>query len=151
VFGCSLAYPYWNVGAVMVDRDYFPNPGCFGLLALCVLVLASLACGTQIPENPSTGVSTETPVTTYPVKVLASDPTDTAPQYMTTGALNVRSEPNADSEILGTLAPFTEIQIFITYEKTDGCYLGEWYQIFYKPEGGEIVKAYVCSLWVVRK
>jgi len=25
-----------------VNRDYFPNPGCFGLLALIVFVVASI-------------------------------------------------------------------------------------------------------------
>jgi hypothetical protein len=70
---------------------------------------------------------------------------------MTTGALNVRAEANADSEILGTLAPYTVIQIFVIDQLGDDCYLGEWYQIDYRPEGGETVKAYVCSLWVVRK
>lgn len=122
------------------------------LWAIIILVFTQCACGAAVKTPSQLGsVSTETPVTTYPVKVLAIDPTEAAPTWITTGALNVRSEANADSEILGTLAPFTEIQIFITYEKTDGCYGGEWYQIFYKPEGGETVKAYVCSLWVVKK
>ena len=121
--------------------------------AFIFLVLASLACGMQaLPATPSYIGEQPTNDVSLPVKVAAShEPTEAAPIYMTTGALNVRAEANADSEILGTLAPFTEIQIFITYEKTDGCYLGEWYQIFYKPEGGETVKAFICSLWVVRK
>ena len=116
-------------------------------IAFIFLVLASLACGTQLPTAPSQlgSVSTETPVTTYPVKVLASDPTEAAPRWITTGALNVRAEANADSEILGTLAPFTEIQIFITDISGDDCYLGEWYAISSPIEG------FVCSLWVVRK
>ena len=116
------------------------------------LTIASIACGMQAQTPSQLGsVSIEPTAYTLPVKVLAVEPTEAGPVYMTTGALNVRSEPNADSTILGTLAPFTEIQIFITDEPSDGCYLGEWYQIFYKPEGGEMVKAYVCSLWVVRK
>ncbi len=118
---------------------------------LACLAIVTLACGTQLPQNQSTGVNIEPTYQQIPVKVVISDPTEAAPVWITTGALNVRAEANADSEILGTLAPYTEIHIFITYEKADGCYGGEWYQIFYKPDGGETVKAYVCSLWVVRK
>ena len=119
---------------------------------LACLTIVTLACGMQAQTPSQLGsVSIEPTVYTSPVKVLAVEPTEAAPVYMTTGALNVRSEPNADSTILGTLAPFTEIQIFITDEPSDGCYLGEWYQIFYTPEGGKMTKAFVCSLWVVRK
>ena len=114
------------------------------------LTIASIACGMQAQTPSYNGLPPSSDVS-LPVKAAMVEPTETAPVYMTTGALNVRAEPNADSTILGTLAPFTEIQIFITDEPSDGCYLGEWYQIFYKPEGGEMVKAYVCSLWVVRK
>jgi len=116
-------------------------------IAFIFLVLASLACGTQLPTAPSQlgSVSMETPVTTYPVKVLASDPTEAAPVYMTTGTLNVRAEANADSEILGTLAPYTVVTVFILDVTGDDCYGGEWYAISSPIEG------YVCSLWVVRK
>ena len=116
---------------------------------LCVLSLSVLACGmqAQLPTAPSQlgSVSTETPVTTYPVKVLAVEPTEAAPIWITTGALNVRAEANADSEILGTLAPYTEIQIFIIDQLGDDCYGGEWYAISSPIEG------FVCSLWVVKK
>ena len=120
-------------------------------MAIIFLMLASLACGMQAQLTPSyIGEQPTRPA--QPVSLAAiAEPTDTAPVWITTGALNVRAEANADSTILGTLAPYTVIQIFITYEKTDGCYGGEWYQIFYKPDGGETVKAFVCSLWVVRK
>jgi len=119
--------------------------------AFIFLALAMLACGTQLPTQTSTGVNIEPTYQQIPVKVVISDPTDTAPVYMTTGALNVRAEANADSEILGTLAPLTEVTVFILDIQGDDCYMGEWYQIDYKPEGGETVKAYFCSLWVVRK
>jgi hypothetical protein len=120
--------------------------------AFIFLVLASLACGMQALPTQAVDVVTPSHDVSSPVKVAEiAEPTEAAPVWITTGALNVRAEANADSTILGTLAPYTEIQIYITYEKTDGCYGGEWYQIFYKPEGGETVKAYVCSLWVVRK
>ena len=119
---------------------------------LACLTIMSIACGTQLPSVPSTEVKQPSHDVSLPVKVAAShEPTESPVIYVTTAPLNVRSEANADSTILGTLAPFTEIQIFITYEKTDGCYGGEWYQIFYKPYGGETVKAFICSLWVVRK
>ena len=122
-------------------------------IAFIFLVLASLACGMQAQPTPSYNgtVNKEQTYQQFPAQVSASEPTEAAPRWITTGALNVRAEANADSTILGTLAPYTVIQIFITYEKTDGCYGGEWYQIFYKPDGGETVKAFVCSLWVVRK
>jgi len=106
-----------------------------------------LACGmqAQLPTAAPTDVKQPTSEA-QPVSLAAiAEPTDTAPVYMTTGALNVRAEANADSEILGTLNPFTEIQIFITDISGDDCYLGEWYAITSPIEG------YVCSLWVVRK
>ena len=116
------------------------------------LTIVTLACWAQAQTPSQLGsVSTEPTVYTSPVKVLAVEPTEAAPIYITTGALNVRAEPNADSDILGTLAPLTVIQIYVIDQLGDDCYMGEWYQIDYKPEGGEVVKAYVCSLWVVRK
>jgi len=114
--------------------------------AFIILLLVQCACGmqAQIPTATPT-VNMESPDVQIPVKVEISDPTDAAPVWITTGALNVRSEANANSEILGTLAPLTEIQIFITDISGDDCYLGEWYAITSPIEG------YVCSLWVVRK
>ncbi len=115
-------------------------------IAFIFLALAMLACGMQAQTPSQLGsISTETPVTTYPVKVLAVEPTEAAPVYMTTGALNVRSEPNADSTILGTLAPYTVVTVFILDVTGDDCYGGEWYAISSPIEG------FVCSLWVVRK
>ena len=141
-FGYCFGWDNYHVDGVTMKKIYY--------LFAC-LTIATLACGTQIPTQTSTGVNIEPTYQQIPVKVVISEPTEAAPVWITTGALNVRAEANADSQILGTLAPYTEIQIFITYEKTDGCYGGEWYQIDYKPEGGETVKAFVCSLWVVRK
>ena len=116
--------------------------------AFIFLVIASLACGmqAQLPTVAPTDVKQPSHDVSLPVNVAAiAEPTEAAPVYMTTGALNIRSEPNADSEILGTLDPFTEIQIFITDISGDDCYGGEWYAISSPIEG------YVCSLWVVRK
>ena len=113
-------------------------------LFACLAILA-IACGTQIPTQTSTGVNIEPTYKQIPVKVLISDPTEAVPTWITTGALNVRAEANADSEILGTLAPYTEIQIFITDISGDDCYGGEWYAITSPIEG------FVCSLWVVQK
>ena len=112
--------------------------------AFIFLVLASLACGTQLPTAPSQ-LGEQPSNVSQPVQVEIIEPTEAAPVYMTTGALNVRAEANADSEILGTLAPLTEIQIYITDISGDDCYLGEWYAITSPIEG------FVCSLWVVRK
>ena len=114
-------------------------------IAFIFLVFASLACGTQIPTQTSTEVKQPTSEAQTVSLAAIAEPTDTAPVYMTTGALNVRSEPNADSTILGTLEPLTEIQIFITDIQGDDCFGGEWYAITSPIEG------FVCSLWVVRK
>ena len=114
--------------------------------AFIFLALAMLACGmqTELPTAPSTEV--KAPPTDSPVSLAAiAEPTDTAPVYMTTGALNVRAEANADSEILGTLAPYTVVTVFILDVTGDDCYGGEWYAI-YRP-----IEGYICSLWVVRK
>ncbi len=111
---------------------------------LSCLTIVTLACGTQMPTQTSTEVKAAP--TDSPVSLAAiAEPTDTAPVYMTTGALNVRSEPNADSTILGTLTPYTVVTVFILDVTGDDCYGGEWYAISSPIEG------YVCSLWVVRK
>jgi len=113
--------------------------------AFIFLALSVLACGTQLPTAPSTEVKQPT-TPAQPVSLAAiAEPTEAAPRWITTGSLNVRAEANADSEILGTLAPYTEIQIFITDISGDDCYMGEWYAISSPIEG------FVCSLWVVRK
>ena len=113
-------------------------------IAFIFLALSVLACGTQLPTAPSTEV--KAPPTDSPISLVAiAEPKDTAPQYMTTGALNVRAEANADSEILGTLAPYTVVTVFILDVTGDDCYGGEWYAISSPIEG------FVCSLWVVRK
>ena len=114
-------------------------------IAFIFCALAMLACGTQIQTVPSTEVKQPTSEA-QPVSLVAiAEPTEAAPKWITTGALNVRAEANADSEILGTLAPYTEIQIFIIDQLGDDCFGGEWYAISSPIEG------FVCSLWVVRK
>ena len=114
-------------------------------IAVIFLVLASIACGTQIPTVPNTEVKQPTPAALSVSLAEIVEPTEAGPQYMTTGALNVRAEPNADSEILGVLAPLTVIQIYVIDQLGDDCFGGEWYKISSPIEG------YVCSLWVVRK
>ena len=113
-------------------------------LLIC-LTIVTLACGTQIQTVPSTEVKQPTSEAQPVSLAVIAEPTDTALVWITTGALNVRSQANADSTILGTLDPFTEIQIFITDISGDDCYGGEWYAISSPIEG------FVCSLWVVRK
>ena len=111
---------------------------------LACLTIVTLACGTQVPTVLSVDVKA-TP-TDSPISLVAiAEPTDTAPVYMTTGALNVRAEANADSTILGTLAPYTVVTVFILDVTGDDCYGGEWYAISSPIEG------FVCSLWVIRK
>jgi len=148
-FGRLRGSYYYNVDTVM--RKYTPF-NIYNILtsaavwAIIILVFTQCACGAAATTPSQLGsVSTETSNVQIPVKVEISDPTEAAPVWITTGALNVRAEANADSEILGTLAPLTEIQIYITDISGDDCYLGEWYAITSPIEG------YVCSLWVVRK
>jgi len=144
--GDNCDYLYNHLGAVMVDRDYFPNPGCFGLMALCVLVLASFACNMQALPAQAVDVVTPSSDVSSPVKVVAShEPTETAPIYVTTAPLNVRSEANADSQILGMLEAGQVIVIFIPIPeiKGDDCYMGEWYETRW-----DEVTAYVCSLYI---
>ena len=115
------------------------------MIAVIFLVLSSIACGMQA-QTPSYNGLTPSSDVSLPVKAAAIvEPTESAPVYMTTGALNVRAEPNADSTILGTLAPLTVIQIYVIDQLGDDCFGGEWYAISSPIEG------YVCSLWVVRK
>ena len=110
------------------------------------LTIVTLACGTQLPAQPSTDVNPPSHDVSSPVQVaVIAEPTEAAPTWITTGALNVRAEANADSTILGTLEPLTEIQVFITDIQGDDCFGGEWYAITSPIEG------FVCSLWVVRK
>jgi hypothetical protein len=110
---------------------------------ILILVLASLACGTQIPANISTVVPEKV---NKPVLYLQQAvPTHDAPRYMTTGTLNVRAEPNATSQILAVLDVGAEITIVILDLRGDDCYQGEWYAITEPYEG------YVCSIFVVRK
>jgi hypothetical protein len=109
---------------------------------ILILVLASLACGTNIST-----ISTVEPVkVNKPVLYLQQAvPTHDAPRYVTTGKLNVRAEPNASSQILAVLDEGAEITIAVLDLRGDDCYLGEWYAIT-SPYAG-----YVCSLYIVRK
>ena len=115
------------------------------MIAVIFSALAILACGmqTQAPSQlgltPSSGVS-------LPVKAAEMvELTDTAPVYVTTAPLNVRSEANASSQILGVLEAGTVVTVFILDIRGDDCYTGEWLAID-KPIAG-----YVCSLYIEEK
>ena len=110
------------------------------------LTIAAIACGTQIPTVPSTEVKSPSDDVSLPVKVAeAVEPTESPVIYVTTAPLNVRSEANASSQILGVLEEGTIIVIFIPIPeiKGDDCYLGEWYETKWNDE-----TAYVCSLYI---
>lgn len=115
-------------------------------IAVIFLALSVLACGTQIPTAPSTDVNTEPHIDTLPVKVLASaEPTESAPVYVTTTSLRVRScaSVNCD-EVADPLPAGTQVLVFVTDipGRDADCYGGEWYAI------GAPVEGYVCSLYV---
>lgn len=115
--------------------------------AFIILVIASLACGTQLPTAPS--YNGEKPSHDVSLPVAAShEPTESPVIYITTAPLNVRSEANADSQILGVLDAGTVIVIFIPIPeiKGDDCYMGEWYETRWNE-----VTAYVCSLYIKEK
>jgi uncharacterized protein YgiM (DUF1202 family) len=117
--------------------------------AFIFLAIASLACGmqAQLPTNPSYIGEQSSSDASLPVNTaVLAEPTESVPLYVTTGALNVRSQPTASSEILGTLVPGSTIHIYIIDQLGDDCYRGEWYAIDYQDGRG-----YVCSLWVVKK
>ena len=116
------------------------------MIAVIFLVLASIACGTQMPTVPSTEVKTTSSDVSLPVKVAeAVEPTESPVIYITTAPLNVRSEANASSQILGVLEEGAIIVIFIPLPeiKGDDCYMGEWYETKWNDE-----TAYVCSLYI---
>ena len=114
--------------------------------AFIFLVLACLACGTQMPTVPSTEVKAPSNDISSPVKVAeAVEPTESPVIYITTAPLNVRSEANASSQILGVLEAGTVVTVFILDIRGDDCYLGEWYAI------GAPVEGYVCSLYIEEK
>ena len=109
------------------------------------LTIASIACGMQA-QSPSYNGLTPSSDVSLPVNAAEMvEPTDTAPVYVTTAPLNVRSEANASSKILGVLEEGQEIVIFIPIPeiKGDDCYLGEWYETKW-----DEVTAYVCSLYI---
>ena len=115
-------------------------------LLLACLTIVTLACGTQMPTVPSTEVKTPSNDVSLPVKVAeAVEPTESPVIYVTTAPLNVRSEANASSQILGVLEEGAIIVIFIPLPeiKGDDCYMGEWYETKWNDE-----TAYVCSLYI---
>ena len=115
-------------------------------LLLACLTIVTLACGTQMPTVPSTEVKTPSDDVSLPVKVAeAVEPTESPVIYVTTAPLNVRSEANASSQILGVLEEGAIIVIFIPLPeiKGDDCYMGEWYETKWNDE-----TAYVCSLYI---
>ena len=115
-------------------------------IAVIFLVLASIACGTQMPTVPSTEVKTPSNDVSLPVKVVeAVEPTESPVIYVTTAPLNVRSEANASSQILGVLEAGTVVTVFILDIRGDDCYTGEWLAID-KPIAG-----FVCSLYIEEK
>ena len=115
-------------------------------IAFIFLVLASIACTTQMPTVPSTEVKAPSSDVSLPVKVAeAVEPTESAPTYVTTTSLRVRScaSVNCD-EVADPLPAGTQVLVFITDipGKDGDCYLGEWYAI------GAPVEGYVCSLYI---
>ena len=115
------------------------------LLFAC-LTIVTLACGTQMPTVPNTEVKTPLNDVSLPVKVSeAVEPTESAPTYVTTTSLRVRScaSVNCD-EVADPLPAETQVLVFVTdIQGKDGdCYLGEWYAI------GAPVEGYVCSLYI---
>ncbi len=116
----------------------------FFSLFFSVLVLASLACGMQAQPTQTVDVVTPSSDVSLPFKAAASqEPTESPPVYVTTAPLNVRSEANADSTILGTIPAGETITIFVLDIRGDDCYGGEWYAMEYRKLAG-----YVCSLYV---
>ena len=114
-------------------------------IAFLFLVLASLACGTQMPTQVSAEVKQPTHEV-QPVQFEAtSTATDTPPVYVTTTSLRVRScaSVNCD-EVADPLPAGTQVLVFVTdiQGKDADCYLGEWYAI------GAPVEGYVCSLYI---
>ena len=111
-------------------------------IAVIFFALAMLACGMQAQTPSQLGLTPSSEVS-LPVKAAEMvDPTDTAPVYVTTAPLNVRSEANASSQILGVLEAGTVVTVFILDIRGDDCYQGEWLAID-KPIAG-----FVCSLYI---
>ena len=142
---CNSAKKRWAMKARKISFSYRARR--FFSLFFSVLVLASLACGMQtaLPTTPSY-IGEQPTSEAQPVKAVAShEPTESPVIYVTTAPLNVRSEANADSTILGTLEAGTIIVIFIPIPeiKGDDCYMGEWYETKWNE-----VTAYVCSLYI---
>lgn len=113
----------------------------FFSLFFSVLVLAVLACGVQ--ALPTQAVDVVTPSNDVSLPVAPShEPTESPVIFVTTAPLNVRSEANADSQILGVLEAGTVVTVFILDIRGDDCYTGEWLAID-KPIAG-----FVCSLYI---
>ena len=112
---------------------------------LACLTITAIACGMQaaLPTQTSTEVKQPSNDVSFPVQVDPSyEPTESPVIYVTTAPLNVRSEANADSTILGTLDAGTVVTVFILDIRGDDCYMGEWLAID-KPIAG-----FVCSLYI---
>ena len=145
MFVCAFPVAYWLICRVCWD-NYFMDSVMVKKTAFIFLVLVSLACNMQALPAQAVDVVTPSSDVSSPVKVVAShEPTETAPIYVTTAPLNVRSEANADSQILGMLEAGQVIVIFIPIPeiKGDDCYMGEWYETRW-----DEVTAYVCSLYI---
>ena len=111
-------------------------------IAVIFSALAILACGMQA-QTPSYNGLTPSDDVSLPAKAAeVVDPTEAAPVYVTTAPLNVRSEANASSQILGVLEAGTVVTVFILDIRGDDCYQGEWLAID-KPIAG-----FVCSLYI---
>ena len=111
------------------------------------LTITALACGMQAQTPSQLGsVNIEPTVYTLPVNVLAVEPTESAPVYVTTAPLNVRGCASASCEKLGIIPEGEIITVFILDIHGDDCYQGEWYAMEYKDLAG-----YVCSLYVKEK
>ena len=115
------------------------------MIAVIFLALLMLACGIQAQPPSQLGLTPSSDVS-LPVKAAEMvEPTDTAPVYVTTTSLRVRScaSVNCD-EVADPLPAGTQVLVFITDipGKDGDCYLGEWYAI------GAPVEGYVCSLYI---
>ena len=115
------------------------------MIAVIFLALLMLACGIQAQPPSQLGLTPSSDVS-LPVKAAEMvEPTDTAPVYVTTTSLRVRScaSVNCD-EVADPLPTGTHVLVFITDipGKDGDCYLGEWYAI------GAPVEGYVCSLYI---
>ncbi|NTW35753.1 MAG: SH3 domain-containing protein [Syntrophobacteraceae bacterium] len=118
------------------------------LILFMLLLLISPACSAEItgateagqPEFiTSTLPAPATPIPTSTLPPPSPPPTNPPIEGITTTQLNVRSEPATIGNALGTIAPFSKVQIVGRDP------FGAWYQILYSsaPGTGWITAAYV--------